>query len=298
MNRFDGPDRWIRALFQRLAIPAVLTLVGGCVHAPVDMTHQYEITEAHAIQANTLGPVSYLTASSFVSGDDRNIPRFPTEPLLRTSEQVSISVIASEKEIDSGFNHEAALILASSIRKMLGSLVAYFGRPVPVQEIEIEVILPSEAIETHSRSLTLTRRHRVKFAFTFDLQDAEASSRAIVKTFAHELLHLSLSVYGRKVSPGLPEERAASTLEHCVEADVFGSTSAPRRLLLAGSGEATEVGRSLWASYAYDAELDPIFAKGQPISERNADVLRRLCLKRIRGVADWQLPSRVDLPAH
>ena len=272
-------------------------LVGGCVHAPTSAEDRYEITEAHAVRANTLGPFSYLTASSFVSGNQRDEARFPSDPVLRTTGQVPVTVRASRKEIDIGFDRGIAVVLASSAGQMLGGLSVYLGKPVPVRELEIELVSPTERIERHSRSLTFIRRHRVKFSFTFDPKNAEQSSRAIVRTFAHELFHLSLSVYGRRIPPGLTEERAASTLEHCVEADVFGSTPPPRRLSFS-KYSTTEIGYSLEAGYAHDAELDPLFLKGQSIRERDAGALKRLCLERVWDVAGWNLPSQAGPLSH
>lgn len=295
---FPGPARSIRALpfarsrLCRSLFVAVAAGLAGCVHAPTGMVEKYGITEAHATQATTWGLISYLDAFSFLKADtSAKSPRFLPHPLAELDGRVAIKITASQREAESGVDHADALRLARDLKRMTGSLSGYVRKPLPARELVVGLVAASESIERHGRSLAFSGRHRVLFVFWLDSNDWENSTRAIVRTYAHELLHLSLSVHGRRHAAGLREELAANALEHCVEADVFGTTSAPRRSPKLEVDGDTEVERSLTASFGTDRDLDEIFKGREMISSREANSLRTLCRRRIAELAPWLKPD-------
>jgi hypothetical protein len=282
--RTPCPDLPRTTPMRKLALPILCMLCAACAQLPQKTAREYAIYEAHATQVLAVRSISALRASSFVVGDGKEA-NFPTPPLAIVRHSVPIEVFASTHVSSQGFDQATAGELALRLSQMLDRLPHYTARPPPVRYLAAYAAAPSESVRMHRFSLTSSRRHRVRFAIGFAMDDSAGSIREAVRTFAHELLHLSLGVNGRSKHAERVEEGAASALEHCIEVDVFGTTTAPGQHLRIATDDGTAIGRSISAGHAADSELLAVFSGQDVISSAEAGALRDLCSRRIRQVA-------------
>lgn len=249
--------------------------------------------------------LSYMGFNSFVIGHDGAVPAFEHHPLVeRDGDGVTVRIFPSSRLVAAGFDGDAATLLARNLLRVHErGLPQYIGRLVPVSRLDIRLLHPSERLTDRGRSFSTSRQHRVRLAFSFDPDHGAEAARRVVRTLAHELLHLSLAVHGRRHSPGPDEEQAAYAIEHCVELEVFGETSPPARKIIARDPGRGAVMASLVTGHAGDPALQAVFDGELVLSPEQAGTLRELCRARVRSLAgypiDYSSPGRtstVSLP--
>lgn len=267
--------------------------LGGCATLPDRIVETYGITQAHAVTGGSVLRLSHVGFNSFVFGQEGHAPHFSQQPAVTLKEAgILVRVYPSSRLGASGFDGEAATMLAGYlVRAHHSALPRYVGRPVPVERFDVRLLHPSERVTDRGRSFSLSQRHRLRFAFAFDPRNEDRAMRGVVRTAAHELLHVSLAVHGRRNKAGLEEEQAAYAIEHCVELDLFGDTSAPVRKSVVHDTRSDAVMTSLAAGHVGDLELEAAF-HGQPsIATEQADALHSLCLARVRSLAGYPFPD-------
>lgn len=277
--------------FRRWLLAGVCALCVSCAVLPDRVVGAYNITQAHAVSGGSLWRLSYMGFNSFVFGHDGATPTFQRRPLVvLDGDQATVRIFPSSRLIAAGFDSDAASRLAGHLLLVHGQgLPMYIGRPVPVARLDIRLVHPSERLTDRGRSFSSSRQHRVRFAFSFDPDHGPGADRSIVRTLAHELLHASLAVHGRREKPGPDEEQAAYSIEHCVELEVFGDTSAPTRKIIARDPGRDAVMTSLVAGHATDPTLQAVFDGDPNLSTERAGPLRELCKARVRALAGYTI---------
>lgn len=237
--------------------------------------------------------LSYVGFNSFVFSQQGLAPEFSPEPAAAVAEDgVMVRVFTSSRLAAGGFESEGAAVLAGHlVRAHREVLPRYVGRRIPVERLDIHLLHASEEMKDRGLSYSLSRRHRLRFVFSFDPDNAHGATRSTVRTSAHELLHVSLSVYGRRNRAGLAEEQAAYAIEHCVELDLFGDTPAPARKAVVHDPGDDAVMTSLTAGHVGDPGLEDAFHGQTAITTEQAGALRDLCRNRVRSLAGYQYPD-------
>lgn len=280
-------------------IATVCIFLAACATLPDRVVDAYGITQAHAVTGGSFLRLSHVGFNSFVFGRDGYAPDFPRQPAAVLAEAgATVRIYPSARLGASGFDRKAAAGLAGQlVRAQHSALPRYVGRAVPVERLDIHLLHPSERMTDRGRSFSLSKQHRLRFAFRFDPKSGDRAIRDIVRTSAHELLHVTLAVHGRQNKPGPEEEHAAYAIEHCVELDLFGDTSAPVRKTLVHDPGADAVMTSLAAGHGDDFELEAAFHGQASITTEQADALRALCLARVRSLAGYPFPYPPEPPA-
>jgi hypothetical protein len=264
----------------------LMTLCVSCSHLPNKIDKTYGgFSQAHAVRAFSVGPISYVMAGSFVFGTDKRRPVFAHQPAALVGDEIRVAIFPSSGLKQQGLDGPIARDLASSLDQMLGSLSRYAEHPVPVDELQVYLVDRSTRLERRTRSLSMTRSHTIRLFLTYDADQPQISARRIARTLAHELFHVIVSIprlTGKATEAG---EQAANAIEHCVEVDVFGSTAAPRRIASIQRGarnDSTPTGISVMANYGSDPALDAVFSGKQIIKRSEATALHTLCTDRAR----------------
>lgn len=291
LHRLAG--RFVRAgrTFRNWMVVAVCACCVACATLPDRVVETYGITQAHAVAGTSVSRLSYVGFNSFVFGHAGRAPLFPRQPAAALEEDgITVRIFPSSRLSASGFGSDAAVTLA---KRLVGvhhpALPRYVGKPVPVERLDVHLLHPSEQLTDRGRSFSLSQRHRLRFAFSFDPAHEGNAIRGVVRTAAHELLHVSLAVYGRRDSPGPREEQAAYAIEHCVELDLFGETSAPTRKTVVPDPKDDSVMTSLAAGHAADPELQAAFDGQEVLFPERSGTLRELCRNRVRSLAGYPI---------
>lgn len=274
--------RWVAGV----AMAVLAAMLASCATMSARFAEDNRIVAAHALHVFRVGPVTLASTSSFALLDATSRPshRLRSTYVFADAIPVTVKVTASDGLVERGFDREHAAKLARDLARGWRALAAYVGRDAPADVLHVRLADSSELVRKRTFSISGADAHTLTLAFRYDLAAGEDARRGITRTFAHELLHLALGVYGRNQPAGLEEERAATALEHCVELDVHGSTRRMQLSISENMGNKA-IARSLAAAYQDDAEFDALFYAAE---EERQQALRALCSKRAWALAGWR----------
>lgn len=268
-----------------LSAASIVLAVCGCATLPEDLAEEYGIVEAHSTEVLKLGRFSYLSAGSYVLGRERKKPAFDLAGVARSAGgsrhkadgELYISRALQGKEID--FHY-----LLGQLSELESVVPRYSGYEFPARGLVAYLADPSERTSYRATSLSMTGKHRVALVVSFDPRNGDSAARSMVRTFAHELLHLTLRLHRVRLSRA-KEEQAAISLEYCSELDIFGDVHAPQ-ITRSIHTNASPVGTSVATRYVADHELVDAFSGQARISGERGAALRRLCKRRIAGLLE------------